>query len=61
MTADLEEEQTNWVPGEGPSPNRVDALVHGATKLYRGGGTASISSPTNLPPMDLTKRHLRVV
>jgi phage terminase large subunit-like protein len=31
----LEEEQTSWVPGEGASPNRVDALVHAATKLAK--------------------------
>jgi len=27
-----------WVPGIGASPNRVDALVHGATDLMRGLG-----------------------
>ena len=29
----LEEQQTTWVPGEGDSPDRVDALVWAATEL----------------------------
>lgn len=45
----LEEEMTSWVPGTGPSPNRVDALVHGSTELGGGGGQASIASPSSLP------------
>lgn len=32
---ELEEEQCSWVPGQGASPNRVDALVHGVTDLAR--------------------------
>lgn len=48
----LEEEQTGWVPGEGASPNRVDALVHGATNLVGGrGGPVVISSPVDLPTL----------
>ena len=35
--SELEDEQTAWVPGEGPSPNRVDALVHGGTELAKRG------------------------
>lgn len=30
---DLEAEMTGWVPGEGKSPDRVDALVHALTAL----------------------------
>ena len=33
--AELEDELTSWVPGQGPSPNRLDALVHGATDLLK--------------------------
>lgn len=45
----LETEQVEWVPGKGASPNRVDALVHGATDLYNGtGGPATLASPKNL-------------
>lgn len=45
----LEDEQTSWVPGEGASPNRVDALVHGATELAKGvGGDANVASPINI-------------
>lgn len=47
----LESEMVEWVPGIGASPNRVDALVHGATDLMRGlGGPASISSPNTMFP-----------
>jgi phage terminase large subunit-like protein len=31
--ADLESQMTSWVPGEGKSPDRVDALVHALTAL----------------------------
>ena len=43
----LEAEQTSWVPGEGKSPSRVDALVWGLTFLMLGGvqgGSAIVSS-----------------
>jgi phage terminase large subunit-like protein len=46
----LEDEMLTWVPGEGPSPNRVDALVHGLTELLRGGGYGLISNPNDLLP-----------
>lgn len=44
----LDDELTSWVPGEGASPNRVDALVHGATKLFRGNGNWAVASPADL-------------
>jgi phage terminase large subunit-like protein len=31
--ADLESQMTSWIPGEGKSPDRVDALVHALTAL----------------------------
>lgn len=31
----LEMEMAEWVPGKGDSPNRIDALVHGATELMK--------------------------
>ena len=60
---ELEEELTTWVPGHGPSPNRLDALVHAATELAQGFMPAEIATPQqvfkgrhrNLP------RHLRAV
>ena len=56
--ADLEDEQTSWVPGHGASPNRVDALVHGATELAKNVMPAAIANPRDL----LADRpHLRVV
>jgi phage terminase large subunit-like protein len=61
--AELEEEMTTWVPGEGDSPNRVDALVHGVTHLAKNSMPAMISDPNTLlrgrhAP---SNRHLRAV
>lgn len=39
----LEGQMTTWVPGDGESPDRLDALVHGVTYLA-GVGMASIQS-----------------
>jgi len=58
---DLEEEQTSWVPGDGPSPNRVDALVHVSTHLAKGHGQAQVANPALLPGRASLPRHLRVV
>ena len=44
----LESEMVSWVPGEGRSPNRVDALVWCATELKRGRRKAQIADPTKL-------------
>jgi phage terminase large subunit-like protein len=59
----LEDEQTSWVPGEGDSPNRMDALVHAATELAQRSMPANVSNPNDLlrnreVP---TPRHLRAV
>lgn len=43
----LEDQMTGWVPGQ-PSPDRVDALVHGVTSLMKTVAPASIALPTNL-------------
>src|SRR5215831_7014225 len=44
MSAALEDELCNWVPGEGlPSPNRLDALVWSLTELLLG-----VQIPTDL-------------
>lgn len=40
----LETEQTEWVPGVGDSPNRIDALVHGITNLMKAGGKGEVAS-----------------
>lgn len=42
----LEEEMLTWVPGEGPSPNRVDALVWALTELLKPAGVAVLARPT---------------
>ncbi|RYF49327.1 MAG: ATP-binding protein [Cytophagaceae bacterium] len=47
----LEEQMTSWIPGEGKSPDRVDALVHALTAMLikppKGyvGGNISAKSP----------------
>ncbi len=40
----LESEMVSWIPGQGKSPNRVDAWVWVATALEKGVGRATISS-----------------
>jgi phage terminase large subunit-like protein len=40
----LEDEQTTWVPGIGPSPNRIDALVWAEHEISKGRGRGSASS-----------------
>jgi phage terminase large subunit-like protein len=45
---DLEGEQTEWVPDESDSPNRLDAVVYALTELAMGVQHAAISSPTRL-------------
>jgi phage terminase large subunit-like protein len=47
--SDLEDEQTSWVPGHSASPNRLDAMVHGATDLAAGAMPAEIAVPASLP------------
>lgn len=42
----LESEQVSWIPGEGKSPNRIDALVWAATPLMKKHGKASFGDPT---------------
>jgi len=49
---DLESQMTSWIPGEGKSPDRVDALVHALTALLIKpppgflGGTLTAHSPS---------------
>jgi phage terminase large subunit-like protein len=60
--SELEDEQTTWVPGEGPSPNRVDALVHACTELAKVVMPAQIASPDKLLRNRVNRpAHLRVV
>ncbi len=48
-TQDIEDEQLSWVPGPGsPSPNRIDALVHGATELAHLVASVEMASPADL-------------
>lgn len=51
VLADLETQMTQWIPGEGRSPDRIDALVHALTALMIkppagfGGGPIRAKSP----------------
>lgn len=49
----LETEMTDWVPGKGASPNRIDALVHGATELRKEIVPSAIAGPNQI-----RQRHL---
>lgn len=43
----LEEQMCDWIPGDGESPDRVDALVWGLTELASDGDMASWLALTN--------------
>jgi phage terminase large subunit-like protein len=43
--ADLEDEMMTWVPGQGDSPNRIDATVWALTELMKPGGEVTFASP----------------
>lgn len=67
--AALEEQATTWVPGEGPSPDRVDALVYALTELsgkghrksrmsrYARGETAADQPPRPVAGPDVPMRN----
>lgn len=42
--AALEDEMLTWVPGQGDSPNRIDALVWALSELMKGDGRGKIAS-----------------
>lgn len=46
----LEDEQLGWVPGDGPSPNRIDALVWAFTDLMKVGGVGHLARPADTNP-----------
>jgi len=61
---ELEEELTSWQPYEDrDSPNRLDALVHGATSVLGKSAAATVASPTQLRTRDddtaRMRRHLQ--
>lgn len=51
---DLEDEMLAWVPGSGPSPNRVDALVFAITELHGGG---AMTATAGFPDASLMRRQ----
>jgi phage terminase large subunit-like protein len=59
----LEDELTTWVPGEGDSPNRLDALVHAATELAKRSMPVAVADPNKLlaDRRSPENRHLRAV
>lgn len=57
-----ESEMVSWVPGEGKSPNRVDAWVWASTQLTKRKGMASAGDPTegaDDPPVSALVRNIR--
>jgi hypothetical protein len=52
----VEDELTTWVPGQGRSPNRLDALIWGISYL---AGFAEIPDVIELPRSDITKSKVR--
>lgn len=59
ILADLETQMTQWIPGEGKSPDRVDALVHALTALlikpppgFVGGRLTAKSPASRRLPID---------
>lgn len=54
-TMSLDEELTTWVPtGKMPSPNRLDAMVHGATELAKLTAPVELSNSDALSGIGLT-------
>lgn len=56
---ELEDEQLTWVPGVGPSPNRIDGEVWAFTELFKLGGTADLgrakgTRPSSRPGANIT-------
>lgn len=55
---DLEDQLCSWVPGEGDSPDRLDALVWALTELMLKGGPGSLSVPQGeIPRTDPSRRR----
>lgn len=56
---ELEDELCSWVPGEGDSPDRLDALVWAITELMLEGGVGSIQTPKGeLPRRAVSQREV---
>lgn len=46
----LESELVSWIPGEGKSPNRLDAMVWAITSLNKRGGKGELALPSGRLP-----------
>ncbi len=51
---ELEEQLTQWIPGQGSSPDRLDALVHGMHELTEHARPAEIRTASGL----IVPRHV---
>lgn len=56
---ELEDQLCSWVPGEGDSPDRLDALVWALTNLMLDNGPVSIQRPTGELPRQSPKGRSR--
>lgn len=55
----LEEQMTEWVPGKGDSPDRVDALVHALTELADNTGESEIATASGIIVPSPGRRGMR--
>jgi len=55
----LEEQMTEWVPGKGDSPDRVDALVHALTELADQSGESEIATASGIIVPPTGRRGMR--
>lgn len=60
--AELESQMLQWIPGEGHSPDRIDALVHAITALmirppagFMGGHIAARPNTRTIPPVSFIR------
>lgn len=56
----LEDEMTTWVPGEGDSPNRVDALVHAITEIAQVAFPTMVANPNEILTQQRGTRDLGI-
>lgn len=57
----LEDQLCSWIPGQGTSPDRLDAMVHGAHELVKLSRPASISTPTGTSIASVTPAGLHLI
>lgn len=59
--AKLEDQLCSWIPGTGNSPDRLDAMVHGAHNLVKLSRPASIASSVGQPIAAITRSGVHTI